>query len=66
VTLLVLCEQPRVSHLEHFSLTAVSAFFAANGEKRPKSSPTMVECEVSSVQKLNSKLTDKSKFETIN
>jgi hypothetical protein len=49
VTLPVLCEQPRVSHLEHFSLTAVSAFSAVYGEKRPKSSPTMVDFEVSSV-----------------
>jgi hypothetical protein len=49
VTLLSLYEHPLVSHLEAFSLTAVSAFSAANGEKRPKSSPTMVDFEVSSV-----------------
>ena len=34
VTLLILCEQLRVSHLEHFSLTAVSAFFALFRRKK--------------------------------
>ncbi len=49
VTLPVLCEHLRVSHFEHFSLTAVSAFSAVCGEKRPKSSPTVVEYIVSGV-----------------
>jgi len=51
-----------VSHLEHFSLTAVSAFFADFGEKRPKSSPTSVEFIVSSAVKNIFKQLDKSQF----